>query len=362
MQTEALFHTAPGRVEWRPVELPAPGAGELLIETRRSAISPGTETLLFQGEFPPDQPLDASLPALAGRFRHPFRYGYALLGRVLECGPGVCAALHDRWVFAFHPHQRHALVDAACCWFPPPELPPEAALFLPNLESALGIVLDAAPRIGERALVLGQGVVGLLVMALLARFPLAERIAAEPLPQRRALAGGLGADQTFDPTDPSALVELVERLRPDAPQGGIDFAIEVSGRPEALDTAIALAGFDARILVASWYGIRRASVDLGGAFHRRRLRLVSTQVSHLDPALVGRWSPARRLELAGRWLAELRPERLISHRLPLERAQEAFQLAASKTDNTLQVILDYAPEAPPCTASPSSGNSSPVTA
>ena len=149
MRAEALFHVAPREVEVRGIDLPAPAAGEVLIRSRCSAISPGTEAMVFAGAFPADAALDSRIAALKGGFSYPFRYGYALVGVVEATGTGVDEALVGTMVFAFHPHQDRAVVPLADCLAIPDGLTPEAAIFLPQVESALNFVMDGAPLVGE---------------------------------------------------------------------------------------------------------------------------------------------------------------------------------------------------------------------
>lgn len=335
MRANALFHVAQRRVEVREVDLPAPAAGEVLVRSRCSAISPGTEALIFAGDFPAQAAMDSRIASLDRGFEYPFRYGYALVGEAVAVGPGVDAALVGRMVFAFHPHQDLATVPLADCLPIPDGIAPEAALFLPQVETAANLVLDGAPLLGERVLVFGQGVVGLLAAALLARFPLARLVAVEPLAWRRELARQWGVPEAVDPGDAGQWQALLASL------DGADLLFELSGDMAALDRAIEAAGFGARIVVGSWYGTRSRPVDLGGRFHRNRLRLVSSQVSTLDPVLRGRWDRQRRLDLAWRMLAQLRPEGLVAASYPLARCADAFEAATARRAGIMQVIFEY---------------------
>ncbi len=335
MHANALFHVAERRVECREVALPAPGAGEVLIHSHCSAISPGTEAMIYRGAFPTDAALDARIASLRGGFVYPFAYGYALVGEVAATGPGVDEALVGRMLFAFHPHQDRAVVPLADCVPIPDGVAPEAALFLPQVETALNLVLDGAPLVGERVLVFGQGVVGLLTAAVLARFPLARLVAVEPLAWRRELARQWGIDETVDPGDPDGWRELLASLE------GADLIFELSGDMGALGQAIDAAGFDGRIVVGSWYGANPRPLDLGGRFHRNRLRLVASQVSTLNPTLSGRWDRQRRFELAWRMLAQLRPQRLVGESFPLARCAQAFEAVCNRRDGVMQVIFRY---------------------
>jgi 2-desacetyl-2-hydroxyethyl bacteriochlorophyllide A dehydrogenase len=335
MRANALVHVAERRVECREVVLAAPGNGEVLIRSRCSAISPGTEAMIFSGAFPKNTALDPCIESLKGGFAYPFSYGYALVGDVCATGPGVDESLIGKTVFAFHPHQDSAVVPLERCHRVPDGVPPEAALFLPQVETALNLVMDGAPLIGERVLVFGQGVVGLLTARLLADFPLARLVAAEPLAWRRELARRCGVAETADPADAGAWQDLLAGLN------GADLIFELSGNMAALNQAIDAAGFDGRIVVGSWYGTRSQPLELGGRFHRNRLRLISSQVSTINPALTGRWDKARRIDLAWRMLRKLQPQRLISRSFPLAECLQAFETICTPRDAVMQVIFKY---------------------
>jgi threonine dehydrogenase-like Zn-dependent dehydrogenase len=340
MSAQAIFHVAPHTVQVRDVHAGKPGPGELLVRAVCSAISPGTESLIFRGGVPEDWKKDEGLETLEGDFRYPFKYGYALVGEVIAAGSREDRRWEGRWVFVFHPHQAEAVVDKRCCYLLPEGMPADRALFLANMESALNLVMDAAPLAGERGMVCGQGIVGLLTMAVLSQFPLEELIAADPIAPRRELSERLGASLVVDPSRGRELAVLEECLFDDD-QDGLDFAIEVSGQIEALNQAIRLCGFDSRIVVGSWYGRNAGLVDLGGHFHRRRVKLISSQVSTVNPALSGRWSKGRRLALAVEWLDRIAPEQFITHRFGLSDCQNAFEMAADRNVGALQVIFEY---------------------
>ena len=217
----------------------------------------------------------------------------------------------------------------------PAGLSPEAALFLPQMETALNLVMDGAPLIGERVLVFGQGVVGLLTACLLQRFPLARLVAVEPLAWRRELAREWGIAETVDPANATDWQALLAGLN------GFDLGFELSGDMATLNQAIEAAGFDGRIVVGSWYGTQSQPLDLGGRFHRNRLRLISSQVSTLNPALTGRWNKRRRIDLAWRMVEQLQPQRLITHSFPLAQCQQAYEMVCARSAGTMQVIFQY---------------------
>ena len=328
----SVVFSAPRQVDVVEERLAPPGAGQFLVETVVSAISPGTEMLFYRGEFPDetasDSAVDATIAAAGGAaLRYPLRYGYASVGRVAALGAGVAADWQGRLVFAFVPHASAFLATPTDVIPVPPDIAPEQAALLPNMETAVNFVMDGQPLIGERVAVVGLGVVGLLTTALLSRFPLAALTAAEPLALRRSQALAWGATAAFPPNE-LAKIEHV------------DLAYELSGNPAALDTAIALTGYAGRIVVGSWYGAKRAPIDLGGRFHRSRLRLVSSQVSTIDPALSGRWDKARRFAVAWQMLGTLDTAPLITHRYRLADAAAAYRQIDQHPAATLQVLLE----------------------
>ena len=322
----ALFFVRPGTVELRREALAAE-AGKILVRSRLMGISHGTELLAFRGELPAGLEADASLKSLAGRLEYPLKYGY------INCG--VMDAPGGQRVFAFYPHQDLFYADPGELVALPAGVSDEQAVFLPNLETALGIVHDAGVRLGECVLVVGLGVVGLLTSALLLRSGIGELIAVEPHAMRREAASRLGC-RALSPEEP----RLRERIAELTGGRGPDAAINVSGAEAGLQLALDTLCFEGTLVEASWYGARRVNLELGAAFHRRRLHLVSSQVSHVASALGPRWDKRRRLELALGLLPVLDPSGYITHRFPLERAQEAFELIDRHPERVLQVVLE----------------------
>ena len=328
----SVTFTAPRTVEVRRELRPSPGPGEALVETLISAISPGSELLVYRG-LAPAGAVDATIAALGGSFGFPIRYGYAAVGRVAAVAPDVSDEWLGRLVLAFNPHQSYFVAPIDALHALPEGLSPEAAVFLPNMETAVAFVMDGRPVIGERLAVVGQGIVGLLTTALLAEMSPAALVALDGYPLRRDWSRRLGATAALDPAESDAAWAAL----PD----GADLTYELSGNPRALDLAIALTGEYGRVVIGSWYGRRPVEVDLGGRFHRAQIQLIGSQVSHLAPGWRGRWTKNRRLEVAWAMLRRHRPERLITHRLPLHRAAEAYRLLDEQPGQAVQVIFEY---------------------
>lgn len=333
LRARAVWFPAPRTVEIRDEPLFPPGPGELLVRTIASALSLGTELLVYRGLVPTDMPLD--LPTLAGSFAFPIKYGYAAVGRVIDAGPGVARFAPGDLVFALHPHQTLFVAPERVVARLPPGLDPLLGLFTANLETALNIVHDSPLRLGETAVVFGQGVVGLLTAQLL-RLAGARVLTVDPLERRQALSRLVGADGALAPGP-----DLAAAIR--AQNGGraADMAVEVSGNGAALQAAIDCVLDEGTVLVASWYGLKPVTLDLGSHFHRGRVRLRSSQVGRLNPELTPRWDHARRLATVTDLLPRLRLAELITHRFAFAAAAEAYALVDERPGECGQVVLVY---------------------
>jgi threonine dehydrogenase-like Zn-dependent dehydrogenase len=197
--------------------------------------------------------------------------------------------------------------------------------------------MDGRPALGERVVVFGLGSIGLLTTRLLARFPLASLVTVDPVVSRRQRSLGAGATASVDPLTCGRLTELLGCAQAD----GADLVFELSGNPAALDQAIAATGDYGRVVIGSWYGTKRVNLELGGRFHRSGIRLIASQVSRIAPPWRGRFDDSRRIELAWSWLERLAPRDLTTHRVPFERAAQAYRLLDSGAEDVLQVVLEY---------------------
>jgi 2-desacetyl-2-hydroxyethyl bacteriochlorophyllide A dehydrogenase len=341
MERQALYFKAPRQVALEREPLPSPSFGQILVQTIISAISPGTELLIYRGLAPADLAKDETITALPGDFGFPLKYGYAVVGRVLEVGRGVAPGWEGRLVFAFHPHESHFLATPDELLRLPNGLNPEDAVFFPNMETAVTFLLDGQPLMGEQVAVFGQGIVGLLLTALLSRWPLTSLVTLDLYPKRRQLSEELGAHVSLDPSEVDAPERLCGHLQGTGPYPGADLSYEISGNPAALDQAIAATGFSGRVVIGSWYGLKRSDLNLGGRFHRSRVRLIGSQVSSIAPELTGRWNKTRRYQATWQMLAQVQPARFITHRVPIGQASQAYELIDRHPEDVIQVILTY---------------------
>lgn len=289
---QALWYAAPGACELRPAPLPPPGPGEARVATLWSAVSRGTERLVLAGLADPAHGTRMRAPMQEGDFPFPVKYGYCAVGRV-EAGP---AALIGRTVFALAPHQSRFLAPADALVPVPEAVPARRATLAANMETALNALWDAGAGPGDRIAVIGAGLVGLLVTRLAAGLPGAEVTAIDPDPARAPLAAAFGAAFA---TDAAAVRDA-------------DVVFHTSGTSAGLAAALACCGEEGRVVEMSWYGDKPVALALGGAFHHRRLAIISSQVGMVSPARRPRWSHARRLATALSLLDDARLDALIT--------------------------------------------------
>jgi 2-desacetyl-2-hydroxyethyl bacteriochlorophyllide A dehydrogenase len=335
VKRKTLYFTAPRHVEVREESLPALGAEDVFVETTCSAISAGTEMLIYRGRFPRDLEADSVISSLRGGFKYPLAYGYACVGVVRDTGTQVDKTWRDQLVFAFQPHTSHFITTPDSLLSIPSSLSPDSACFLPNMETAINLVQDGAPIFGERVLVLGQGIVGLLTAALLNEFPLDTLVTADCYPLR-CDSSPITPHLSLDPDAAGFRQEAIKLLK-----SGADLTFELSGNPTSLNNALVLTCFSGRIVIGSWYGEKQVEVNLGGTFHRSRIKLISSQVSTIAPELEGRWDKARRFDAAWKALERIRPEKWITHRFPIDEAAQAYRLLDESPHEALQVLLTY---------------------
>lgn len=330
----AVWFSAPRTVELREERVAPPGPGEVQVRALASAVSRGTELLVYRGEVPHGLALD--LPSLAGGYGFPIKYGYASVGRVEAVGPGVARPAPGDLVFALHPHQSVYTLAADLTVPLPAGTDPELATVTANLETAISIVHDAQPRLGEAVVVFGQGVVGLLVTQLLRRAGAGQVVVVDPVASRRALALAVGAHEALAPGP-----DLAERVRDRTDGRGADVAIEVSGSPAALQQGVEAVAVEGTVVVASWYGSKPVTMELGGHFHRGRVRLRSSQVGRIAPELSARWDHARRLTTAVALLPQLELAVLVTARAPVEAAAEVYRRLDERPDDDVLAVLTY---------------------
>lgn len=314
----ALWYTGPGRAELRRAALPAASPGAARIRCLFSGISRGTESLIFSGAVPPAEYERMRGPHMDGAFPFPVKYGYAAVGEV-EAGP---PELIGQTVFALHPHQDRFVLPVEALAAVPANVPPRRAVLAANMETALNALWDAAAGPAMRIAVVGGGVLGLLTAYLAARLPGAEVTLVDLRPDRAKQAAALGFAFAL----------------PAAAPGDCDLVFHASASAAGLATAIGAAGMEARVIEMSWYGARDVPTQLGGAFHSRRLQLVSTQVGQVALAQRSRWSHRRRLLAALALLADPALDCLLEPDCPFDELPARLPALLGEAATLCQVI------------------------
>jgi hypothetical protein len=319
---QALWYVGPGRAELRGEAVPAPDQGEVRVRALHGAVSRGTERLVLAGRVPPSEYGRMRAPHMGGAFPFPVKYGYATVGRV-EAGP---ESLKGRTVFALRPHQSLFVLPADAVTPVPDGVPARRAVLAANMETALNATWDAAPGLAGRVAVVGAGVVGALVAWLCGRIAGTQVTLVDVLPSRAALAQRLGVGFALPAAAPTDC-ELV---------------FHTSASAAGLATALGLAGDEATVIELSWYGAGDVAVPLGGAFHSRRLRLISSQVGKVAPSHRASWTPARRLGAALDLLAEPALDALLEEPVAFADLPKLLPGLLAPDRDVLCPVIDYA--------------------
>ncbi|PBC60106.1 dehydrogenase [Streptomyces sp. Tue6028] len=284
LTARAFWLGSPGHGEIREVTVPAPREGQVRVRALYSGVSRGTETLVFRGGVPESQHASMRAPFQEGNFPAPVKYGYLSVGQVEE-GP---ESLLGRTVFCLYPHQTHYVVPVEAVTVVPDTVPAPRAVLAGTVETAVNALWDAAPLVGDRIAVVGGGMVGCSVAALLARFPGVRVQLVDADPSRADIARALGVDFAL----------------PGDAAGECDLVVHASATEAGLTRSLELLTDEGTVLELSWYGDRRVSLPLGEAFHSRRLVVRSSQVGSVSPARRSGRTYADRLALALELLAE----------------------------------------------------------
>ncbi|MGW1005566.1 dehydrogenase [Streptomyces sp. NPDC002520] len=305
----AFWLRSPGHGELRDVTLPEPGEGEVLVRALYSGVSRGTETLVFRGGVPESQHAVMRAPFQEGDFPAPVKYGYLSVG-VVEEGP---EGLIGRTVFCLYPHQSRYVVPAGSVTVVPEGVPAGRAVLAGTVETAVNALWDARPLLGDRIAVVGGGMVGCSVAALLARFPGVRLQLVDADPNRAKTAEALGAGFAL----------------PGDALGECDLVVHASATEQGLTRALELLAPEGTVVELSWYGDRRVSLPLGEAFHSRRLTVRSSQVGTVSPAARPGRGYAERMALALDLLADPALDALITGESAFEELPEVMPGLAS---------------------------------
>ena len=291
------------------------------VRTRFTGISHGTETLVMRGQVPESEWTRMRSPFQEGDFSFPVKYGYLNVG-VVEEGP---RNLIGRTVFTLFPHQSLFVVPSAAVAVVPNGVPARRAVLAGAVETAVNVLWDAAPRLGDTVAIVGAGMIGGALAALAARIPGADVTLIDVDQRKRHLADGLG----------------VGFAHPEDVARDYDIVIEASGTGEGLASALRAAATDGEVVVASWYGSTPQQIDLGSDFHSRRLTLRASQVGEVAAARRGRRTTRERLELALRLLEDDVFDTLLGDDSPWTDLPAVMSALAAGTSSGLCHTIDW---------------------
>jgi 2-desacetyl-2-hydroxyethyl bacteriochlorophyllide A dehydrogenase len=318
---KSLWFEEAGKAVFREDELPDLRKGWCCIDTSYSAISPGTERLVFLGDVPNDLFSQMKTAYMGGDFAFPLKYGYSLVGRIID---GSFERI-GQTVHILHPHQNRCVVREEDAFPVPDDIPSKRATLASNMETAVNAVWDSGLTIGERALVVGFGIVGSLVARLLSFFP--------------------GVEVTITDNNPLKL-SLAEKMEfdvqsPDNKSNAFDVAFHASGDPNGLQSAIDSVGFEGRVVELSWYGKKEVSLNLGGSFHSMRKKILSSQVSSIPPQFRSKWDFNKRKSLVFEFLARDVFDTHITHSYPFDDLVRVFDDLKTPPTEGLSYLVVY---------------------
>jgi 2-desacetyl-2-hydroxyethyl bacteriochlorophyllide A dehydrogenase len=342
MVADALIFVGPGEAAVRQVPVRSPGAGEVTVDTLYSGVSTGTERRVFEGDAPQFRLRRDTSNGSFSRdglpsWSYPLGYGYSSVGRVRIIGDGVSNLTVGDLVFVPAPHQSMVTVKAIKARRLPDRTIPVAGVLLPNLNTALTALLDARPTFGERAVVVGQGVVGLLCVRLLSLVGLSRLVSVSRRGVHDETAMKFGATDALATDDGEVSAVLRDRL-----DGlGADFVVEASGSSEGLNQSFRFLDRGGRTVSVSWYPEHLPDVDLSREFHHNRLRLISSQVADINPDLGRTWTVERREQLALDLLARIDLRTLVTTKVALWEAPTLYRELAATRNNHLQCVITY---------------------
>ncbi len=321
LDATAFWVDEPGVGVLRKERLPTVGDRDVLVRTLHTGVSRGTETSVFTGHVPVGEQQRMRAPFQEGDFPGPVKYGYLNVGLV-EQGP---ASLLGQTVFTLFPHQSAFVVPAEAVVPLPNGVPPRRAVLAGAVETAINVLWDAAPMVGDRVTVVGAGMIGCCIARLLGGIIGVEVVLVDTEPARRQVAERLGV--AF--ADPST-----------APHDR-DLVINTSGSDAGLQLALESVVTEGDVIEASWYADRPVTLMLGADFHSRRLTIRSSQVGEVAARRRGTRTTRDRLELALRFLRDPAFDVLLTAESPWRDLPEVMSRLSDRSNADLCHTINW---------------------
>lgn len=334
MRNPTVVFTGPGQVVVEDRPLPIPAAGEVLIQTRRTLISTGTELTILNGQFPAQ-----SRWADYGRF--PFVPGYDHIGTVVEVGPEVDRAWLGRKVASYAAHAAYVLGRPAALRQIHRDLPDEQAAFFTLAEIAMNGVRRGQVTWGETAAVYGLGLLGQLVARLCRLAGAAMVIGVDLAPSRLALFPHLSRMAALNPAEG----DLIARAQALTRGRLAEVVFELTGNPEAIPAEFALLRRQGRMVLLSSPRGPTPLFDFHDLCNSPSYTIIGAHNSS-HPAhetLQQPWTQRRHAELFFDLVAdgELEVASLISHRLACTEAPRIYAALREDRSQAMGVVLEW---------------------
>ncbi|MEP1443670.1 MAG: zinc-binding alcohol dehydrogenase [Hyphomicrobiales bacterium] len=324
-QTRALFYEKAGLGTLKTVKLPALAANEILVDSLYSGISRGTESIVFNGKIPKSEWQAMRCPHQNGDFSFPIAYGYAVVGKVIAIGSGITKLFAGETVFVLHPHQENIIIAEDMARPIPENVPANRAVLSANMETALNAVWDANLEAHHKVSVVGGGVVGLLTAYVAAQDSSTPVTLIDINPNKQKIAEKLGLNFAL----------------PKNAKDGQDVVFHTSANGAGLQTAINLLAFEGQVIEMSWYGDKPVQLSLGGPFHSKRLKIVSSQVGHIAPPKRATHGYAERMAEAMQLLVDPALDHLLEEAITFNALPDALPDIFSSDSETLCQLIKY---------------------
>ncbi len=328
-RAKRLTYPKAGKAIIEPIQIPEIDEEMVLVKNLFSGISRGTESLVYTGKVPPAEWQRMQCPFMDGSFSFPVTYGYACVGKVIAAGTSVNNLDVGNTIFALHPHQDLIALPANSCNLMPDGLPAERGVLSANMETGLNAVWDAEITGNPACAVIGAGVVGLLTAHALRETTGINPVVIDIDPKKRRIAEELG----FRFARPAELEQ--ERME------SFDILFHASSNGAGLQTAIDTAAFEAKIIEMSWYGDKSVTLNLGSAFHSKRLRIISSQVGTVAASKRSTTSHADRMGQAMQMLCDERLDTLLEKPVSFHDLPNHVHDIFSHKSNALCPLIDY---------------------
>lgn len=341
MKARQILILEPHKIEVREVELPAPAANQVLVETEFSAVSPGTELAVWKGTH--QWLKDPKLP----HWKFPFRPGYSAAGRIVAVGSAIGGwKPGDRVSYPGNHASAELLMmgsERGRLWKLPEKAETEKAAWACVARYGLGAAIRPGVVLGRAAAILGLGVIGQFSLRCLQAAGAYPIIGIDGVKMRRDAAQAAGADYVIDPAAADAKSRITDYLKAD----GAEIVVDATGIPDAVPFAVSLACSAGQVVIVGSPRGKAAGVNFYDDLHRRYIEVTGAHGNMLfEPAhtrLAGAWD----IDKAQQWLlaaltsGRLNLTSLVTHPIAPPELGTCYEGLQNKKEEYLGVVIDW---------------------